>query len=228
MSGLALVAVDGRVLDGRPTVEQVEARVEAIRSALAFSLVELRRLREDEAHLVAFGPDATWHEACERWFGDLQSLRLTGPEGRAEREALVWSLREQGAATRAIRERLGVSSYAVNEALRKRDPAPERIEGADGRSRSSQTGRAAPVEALEAPTGARWVQAAEWVRRSAAGLLPDRPAGGLTLGDLAALAGWSEGAASGALHRAIRHGAVVRAAGKRGTVRTHFPVEVGS
>ncbi len=226
MSGLALVAVDGRVLDGRPTVEQVEARVEAIRSALAFSLVELRRLREDEGHLVAFGEGTAWHEACERWFGDLRSLRLTGPEGRVERVELVRSIRATGATTRAIRDRLGVSAYAVNEALRDADPAPERVEGADGRSRSARTGRAAPVAALEAPEGARWQQAAEWVRRAAAGAIPGRPAGGLVLGELARLAGWSEGAASGALTRAIRHGAVVRAEGKRGTVRAHFPAEV--
>jgi hypothetical protein len=81
------------------------------------------------------------------------------------------------------------------------------------------------VEALEAPTGARWEQAAEWVRRSAAGLLPGRPAGGLTLGGLAAVAGWSEGAASGALNRALRHGVIRREDGPRGTVRAHFPVE---
>jgi hypothetical protein len=209
------------------TRAEVDEQVAAIREALAFSLRGLAELREADAHVVAFGPGVAWHEACERWFGDLRSLRLAGsPEAVEERVALVRSIRATGATTRAIRERLGVSAYAVNEALRKVDPAPERIEGADGASRSSRTGRTAPVEVLEAPEGARWQQAAEWVRRSAAGLLPGRPAGGLTLGDLARLAGWSEGAASGALTRAIRHGAVIRAGGKRGTVREHFPAEV--
>jgi len=207
------------------SLAEIEVEVAAIRAELLRPLQRLARLRAAGAHLTA--GYSTWHEAVEAWLGDLQALRLTGsPEAVAERNALVWSLREQGAATRAIRERLGVSSYAVNEALRTLDPAPERVEGADGRSRSSRTGRQAPVVALEAPEGARWEQAAEYVRRAAAGLLEGRPAGGLTLGDLASVAGWSEGAASGALNRAIRHGVVVRAEGKRGTVRAHFPAEV--
>jgi hypothetical protein len=206
------------------SLAEIDAEVAAIRAELVRPLQRLARLRAAGAHLTA--GYSSWHEAVEAWLGDLQSLRLTGSaEAVAEREALVWSLREQGAATRAIRDRLGVSSYAVNEALRKLDPAPDRVEGADGRSRSSRTGRQAPVEALPAPEGQRWQQAAEWVRRSAAGLLPGRPTGGLTLGDLAGLAGWSEGAASGALDRARRRGVVVRAEGKRGTVREHFPVE---
>jgi hypothetical protein len=209
------------------TLAEIDAEVAAIRGELARPLQRLARLRAAGAHLTAFGPGITWHEAVERWLGDLQSLRLAGsPEAVVEREALIHSIRATGAATRAIRERLGVSSYAVNEALRKHDPAPERVEGADGRSREARTGRATPVEALEAPEGPRWRQAAEWVRRAAAGLIPGRPAGGLTLGDLAREAGWSEGAASGALNRAMRHGAVVRAEGRRGTVRAHFPAEV--
>jgi hypothetical protein len=209
------------------TLDEIDAEVEAIRAELVRPLQRLARLRAAGAHVTAFGPGIAWHDAVDRWFGGFQSLRLTGSEeARVEREALVHSIRATGATTRAIRERLGVSSYAVNEALRKHDPSPERIEGADGRSRSSRMGRAAPVEVLDAPEGARWQQAAEWVRRSAGGLLPGRPAGGLTLGDLARLAGWSEGAASGALNRAMRHGAVVRADGKRGTVREHFPAEV--
>jgi lambda repressor-like predicted transcriptional regulator len=207
------------------TLAEIDAEVAAIRAELARPLQRLARLRAAGAHLTA--GFASWHEAVEVWLGDLQSLRLTGSaEAVAEREALVWSMREQGAATRAIRERLGVSSYAVNEALRKLDPSPERITGADGASRSSRTGRAAPVAPLGAPEGQVWQQAAEWVRRAAAGLLAGREAGGLTLGELARVAGWSEGKASGALNRAMRHGAVVRAEGKRGTVRAHYPAEV--
>lgn len=209
------------------SLDEIAVEVEAIRAELLQPLRRLARLRAAGAHLTA--GFSTWHEAVEAWLGDLQVLRLTGsPEAVAERVALVQSLRATGAATRAIRERLGVSAYAVNEALREFDPAPERVEGADGRSRSSRTGRAAPVEALEAPEGLRWQQAAEYVRRSAAGLLPGRPAGGLALGDLARIAGWSEGAASGALDRAMRRGLVVRTPGKRGTVRPYLPVEEGS
>lgn len=203
------------------TLDEIDAEVAAIRAELARPLRRLAYLRAAGAHLTA--GFSTWHEACEAWFGDLQSLRLQGsPEAVAEREALVWSMRRQGAATRAIRERLGVSSYAVNEALRKLDPAPDRVEGADGRSRSARTGRAEVVE-LSAPIGARWEQAAEWVRRAACGLIAGRPAGGLTIVDLARVAGWSEGAASGALTRATRHGAVTREAGPRGTLRAHLP-----
>lgn len=219
MSALQLVAVDGEVLDRRPSRDEVAERVEAIRSALAFSLVELRRLREDEGHLVAFGEGTAWHEACERWFGDLQSLRLTGAEGRVERVALVRSIRATGASTRAIRERLGVSAYAVNEALREADPAPEQLVGADGRTRSSRTGRQAPVEELPAPSGRVWQVAAEYLRRHPAGL---------TLVELARVAGWTEGKASGALSDLVRvRGLAVRLEDRRDGQRVHVHAIAG-
>jgi hypothetical protein len=198
------------------SLAEIEEEVAAIRAELVSPLRRLARLREAGAHLTAFGPSITWHEAVERWLGDLGSLRLSGsPETVVERDALVQSLRASGATTRAIRERLAVSSYAVNEALRKLDPAPERIVGADGASRSARGTRR---EELRPPSGRRFEQAAEFVRREP----------GLTIGGLARVAGWSEGAASGALTRAIRAGLIVRAEGKRGTVRGHFPVEEGS
>jgi hypothetical protein len=194
------------------SVEEVEDRVARIRDALTFSITELASLRADGAHLVC--GFATWHEACEEWFGDLRSLRLAGSrEAVAERDALVHSMREAGLATRPIRERLGVSAYAVQEALRKHDPAPERIVGADGASRSSRGTRRV---ALPAPVGMVFEQAAEYVRRAGSE--------GLTIGGLAHEAGWSEGKASGALTRALRAGLIAREAGPRGTVRRHFPV----
>lgn len=198
------------------SLAQIEEEVEAIRAELVSPLHRLARLREAGAHLTAFGPSVTWHEAVERWLGDLRVLRLTGsPEAVAERDALVQSIRATGATTRAIRDRLGVSAYAVQQALDGHDPAPERIVGADGASRSSRGTRR---EELSAPAGRVFEQAAEFVRR----------AGGLTIGGLAQVAGWSEGKASGALTRAMRAGLVVRESGPRGTVRRHLAVEEGS
>ncbi len=200
------------------TLAEIDAEVEAIRAELVRPLQRLARLRAAGAHLTA--GYSTWHEAVEAWLGDLQALRLTGsPEAVAEREALVWSMREQGAATRAIRERLGVSSYAVSEALRKLDPAPERIEGADGRSRSSRTGRQQPVDELPAPEGRVWQVAAEWLRRHPAGL---------TLVELARVAGWTEGKASGALSDLVRvRGLAVRLEDRRDGQRVHVHAIAG-
>jgi hypothetical protein len=198
------------------SVEEVEERVARIRDALSFSLAELASLRAQQAHLVCgFG---SWHEACEAWFGDLRSLRLAGsPDAVAERDALVRSLRETGATTRAIRDRLGVSAYAVQQALAEGDPAPERIVGADGASRSS---RGARREQLPAPVGRVFEQAAEYLRRAV---------DGLTLAELAAVAGWSEGKASGALSDCVRRkGTAVRSEVLRGGMRVHYPIEVGS
>lgn len=199
------------------TLAEVERRVARIREALAFSLRELAALRADDAHLIA--GFASWHEACAAWFGDLRSLRLTGsPEAVAEREALIWSMREQGAPTRAIREQLGVSSDSVAKALAKRDPAPERILGADGRQRTAQTGRSAPQAA---PEGRVWQQAAEWLRRAAEGELRGID-GGLTLVELARLAGWTEGKASGALSDLLRRRLAERTEQRRGGMRVHL------
>jgi lambda repressor-like predicted transcriptional regulator len=198
------------------SVEEVEARVARIREALAFSLAELASLRADGAHLVCgFG---TWHEACEAWFGDLRSLRLAGsPEAVAERDALVRSLRAAGATTRTVRDRLGISSYAVQQALAEDDPAPERIVGADGASRSSRGQRR---EQLAPPVGRVFEQAAEWLRRAE---------NGLTLAELARVAGWSEGKASGALSDCVRRkGTAVRSEVLRGGMRVHYPAEVGA
>jgi hypothetical protein len=202
------------------TRAEVDERVSAIREALAFSLRGLAELREADAHVVAFGSEVSWHEACERWFGDLRSLRLSGsPEAVAEREALVRSIRATGASTRTIRDRLGVSSYAVSEALREVDPAPERIEGADGRTRSSRTGRQQPAEVLPAPVGRVWQVAAEYLRRNPAGL---------TLVELARVAGWTEGKASGALSDLVRvRGLAVRTEDRRDGQRVHVHAIAG-
>jgi hypothetical protein len=195
------------------TLAEIDAEVSAIRVELVSPLHRLARLRAAGAHLTAFGPSITWHEAVERWLGDLQSLRLTGsPEAVAEREALIRSMREQGTPTRAIRERLGVSAYAVQEALRGADPAPEVLVGADGRQRAAPTGARPVVEVLPAPAGKVWQQAAEWLRRS-----PE----GLSLVELARVAGWTEGKASGALSDVRRRGMAVRTEERRDGQRVH-------
>lgn len=216
MTALAEVIDLGAILAGGRHVRsitraEVDERVAAIREALAFSLRGLAELRQADAHLVAgFG---SWHEACEAWFGDLRSLRLTGsPEAVAEREALVRSMREQGTPTRAIRDRLGVSAYAVQEALRAGDPAPEVLVGADGRQRAARTGARPVAEVLPAPVGKVWQQAAEWLRRHP---------GGLSLVELARVAGWTEGKASGALSDVRRRGMAVRTEERRAGQRVH-------
>jgi hypothetical protein len=197
------------------SLAEIEEEVAAIRAELVSPLQRLGRLREAGAHLTAFGPAVTWHEAVERWLGDLRVLRLAGsPEAVAERDALVRSLRETGATTRAIRERLGVSAYAVQQALDGGDPAPERIVGADGASRSARGTRR---EELPAPAGRVFEQAAEWLRRAG---------DGLTLAELARVAGWSEGKASGALSDCVRRkGLATRSEEVRGGMRVHYAVE---
>jgi len=202
------------------TLAEIADEVSAIRAELVRPLQRLARLRAAGAHLTAFGPGIAWHEAVERWLGDLQALRLTGsPEAVAEREALVRSMREAGTPTRAIRERLGVSSYAVQQALRNGDPAPEQLVGADGRTRSSRTGRQTPVEELPAPEGRVWQVAAEWLRRHPAGL---------TLVELARVAGWTEGKASGALSDLVRvRRLAVRTEERRDGQRVHVHAIAG-
>lgn len=209
-----LAVVRAAISVARPmTLEEIDREVQAIRVELTRPLQRLAMLREAGAHLTAFGEGTAWHDAVEWWLGDLAALRLSGSrEAVAEREALIWSLRERGEATRAIRERLGVSSGVVNEALRKRDPAPDRITSADGRAMPSRTGR---VIALPAPLGRKWQQGREWLARAE---------DGLTLAELAQAAGWSEGSASGVLSDLLRRGVAVRTEERRAGMRVHRAV----
>lgn len=207
-----LAVVRGAIGAARPmTAAEVDQLVAEVRGALALSLRGLAELRGADAHLIA--GFATWHEACEVWFGDLRALRLSGSaEAVAEREALIWSMREAGSPTRAIRDALGVSADSVSKALAKRDPAPPVLVGADGAARPSRTGRRAPVEA---PSGRVWQQAVAWLLRS-----PE----GLTLVELARVAGWTEGKASGALSDVRRRGLAVRVEARRDGQRVHLAV----
>lgn len=209
-----LAEIRAAITVARPmTLAEIDAEVQAIRVELRRPLQRLAMLREAGAHLTAFGEGTAWHDAVEWWLGDLAALRLSGsPEAVAEREALIWSLREGGEPTRSIRERLGVSSYAVNEALRKRDPAPDQITSADGRTMQSRTGRVVP---LPAPAGRKWQQAAELLRRAE---------DGHTLVSLARAGEWSEGSASGLLSDLLRRGLAVRTEERRDGMRVHRAV----
>jgi hypothetical protein len=209
-----LAVVRGAIGAARPMSQaEIDAEVAAIRAELVRPLQRLAVLREAGAHLTSFGPDTLWHEACLRWFGDLADLRLTGTKAAiAEREALIWSMREAGDSTRVIRDRLGVGASAVADALAKHDPAPDTIIATDGRVLSARTGRRAP----EPVTGPKWRRAAALLRQA-----PD----GLTIASLAKAGGWSEGSASGLLSDLLRRGLAVRSEDRRDGMRVHRAVE---
>jgi hypothetical protein len=186
------------------SLAEIYAEVAAIRSELRRPLERLAMLREAGAHLTAFGPGTSWHEACLAWFGDLADLRLTGTKAAiAEREHLIWSMRAAGDNTRVIRDRLGVGASAVDDALRKHDPAPERITASDGRAMPARTGRVAPrEEPAEEPT---WVLLLAELRRAT-------DAHRL---ELAGRLRWSEGRVGGALVRLRRKGLAAETGGRR-------------
>jgi hypothetical protein len=208
-----LAEVRGAIAAARPlSLAEIDAEVEAIRAELRRPLERLAMLREAGAHLTAFGPGTAWHEACERWFGDLADLRLTGTKAAiTERDHLVWSMREHGEPTRVIRERLGVGSSAVADALRRFDPAPDTITGADGAQRAARTGR----REQEAPAGRKWQRALLLVRQAR---------DGHTIASLAKAGGWSEGSASGLLSDLRRRRLVVRSEDRRNGMRVHRAV----
>lgn len=207
-----LAVIRGAVSAARAlTLPEIDAEVSAIRAELRRPLERLSFLREAGAHLTAFGPGTSWHEACLRWFGDLADLRLTGtPAAITEREHLIWSMREAGDSSRLIRDRLGVGAQAVAAALAKRDPAPEKVTGADGVQRPAQTGR----RPAEVPAGPKWLRAARLLRAAE---------GGHTLASLARAGGWSEGSASGLLSDLTRRGLAVRTEERRDGMRVHLP-----
>lgn len=175
MSALALVAVDGVVVTtaGGMTLDEVNAEVAAIHAELIRPLMRLARLRENAAHITA--GFATWHEACEAWFGDLRDLRLTGsPAALVERRALVESYDSADVPQRVVAERLGISKGSVLGDLK-------------------VLGRSTPMakpEPLVAPTGTLFEQASEYLSRAD---------DGLTITELMAVAGWQWNRASSTL-----------------------------
>ena len=142
-----------------------------IRAHLGSALVKLAQAREGGADAVL--GYATWHAYVEAEFGDLRELRLP----LEERRALVASMTDAGLSVREIVGKIGFSNGTVHA-----------DQVATGRTETVPQLRAVP---LPAPTGKVYEQAYEWLRRQA-----DR---GLTLVELAAETGWTEGKASGAL-----------------------------
>jgi hypothetical protein len=198
-----LAVVRGAVSAARTlTLPEIDAEVALIRAELRRPLERLSLLREAGAHLTAFGPGVSWHEACLRWFGDLADLRLTGTQAAiTEREHLIWSMREAGDSTRVIRDRLGVGARAVAEALSKRDPAPGKVTGADGVQRPARVTRLPEPE--PAVTSSEELLLAELRRTGEAHRLR-----------LAHALRWSEGRVGGALVRLRRKGLAAETGGR--------------
>jgi hypothetical protein len=198
-----LAVIRGAVSAARTlTLPEIDAEVALIRAELRRPLERLSFLREAGAHLTAFGPGVSWHEACLRWFGDLADLRLTGTRAAiTEREHLIWSMREAGDSTRVIRDRLGVGSRAVAEALSKRDPAPGKVTGADGVQRPARVTRLPEPE--PAVTSSEELLLAELRRTREAHRLR-----------LAHALRWSEGRVGGALVRLRRKGLAAETGGR--------------
>ena len=182
-----------------------------IRHALGSAILGLQLAREGRADTALGYP--TWHEYVEAEFGDLRELRLPV----VERRALATSMHGAGLSYRQIRDKLDVSLGTIrNDIGRPADEPPADVV------------QLRPA-VLPAPTGRVYVQAAEWLRRAAAGLIPD-VVDGLTLVELARVAGWTEGKASGALSylRAPSRGLAVRVDDRRADQRVHVLTELGS
>lgn len=197
---------------GLDDIEQLELVVDA---GLGAALDALIALRERGAHAVR--GYALWHEYVLARFGDaLARLRL--PDG--ERLALVESMsaktaeHPRGMPVRAQASVLGVAVGSVANDRR-----------ALGLAQPTGPRRTGP-EPLPVPTGHVYEQAAEWLRRAAAGLVKGVD-DGLTLVELAKAAGWTEGKASGALSDIRRRGLADRLETRRQGQRVHVaPVDV--
>lgn len=206
----AELALVGDLLPAATPRTVAEERAQRIRSlfgaALGYAnlaLEELAAAREARDDVTLGFP--TWHEFVA-WLigGDLRNLRLHNqPQALAERKALAQSMREAGMTYRPIADALGVSLGSVRNDLGVARPKVE------------------PVAPLPAPTGPVWAQALEWLRRH-----PE----GLTYVELARVAGWTEGKASGALaylgpataKHPQRKGLAVRTEQWRGGIRVHI------
>lgn len=223
------------------TPADVERLELSARADLISAVGTIAQLRDGSAHLAAGFP--TWGEYLLARFGDLLA-ELRDLEV-ADRRAVVLQLRlgdgERGMSQRAIAARLRVGLGTVSEdikALREAgllDGEPTKVVSGDGRDRPARgvsqpdapaTAATAP---LPAPTGRVYLQAAEWLRRADAGLIPGHVGAGLTLVELAAVARWTEGKASGALSylTAPARGLAIRLEEERDEQRVHVLAGAG-
>lgn len=186
------------VLADAPTPARRHAEAVTDRARVAYADVRAgaRRLVADLHEAWTIRADVelgfpSWHAYVESIVTDLHDVRLNGtPEAIVVRQALVASMTDDKMVVTEITARTGYSRGTVHA---------DRV--ATGRAPAPRVGgEVVPLrpEPLPAPTGRVYQQAAEWLRRAAAGLIPD-VTGGLTLVQLAAVAGWTEGKSSGAL-----------------------------
>jgi hypothetical protein len=183
-------------------IEHLEQAVDAGLSAAIDALAELRTRG---AH-TARGHD-TWGEYLVARFGDaLRRLRLDRPDHLAVVDYLARPHGENRKPTpvRKIADVLAVSVGTAQTYRRELGIAPA---------------PAPKPEPLAAPTGRVYEQAAEWLRRHPKGL---------TLVELAAVSGWTEGKASGALTDVTRRGLAVRTEDRRAGQRVHLATDTAS
>jgi hypothetical protein len=181
---------------------ELDALEQAVDTGLATAIDALAALRRRQAH-VDRGYQ-TWGEYLVARFGDaLRRLRLDREDHLAVVDYLARPHGEDGKPTpvRQIADALGI---AVNTVQGHREALGLRVV------------KDRP-EPLPAPAGKVWQQTAEHLRRAG-----DR---GLTLVELAARAGWTEGKASGALSDVRRRGLAVRTEDRRAGQRVHLATE---
>lgn len=201
------------------------------RADLISAVATIARLRDGSAHVVA--GYVTWGEYLLARFGDLLAELYLAP---VDRQAAVLRLRLDRLSQRAIAAKLGVALGTVSADLRvlreagQLDDEPTTVVSGDGRDRPARgasqpdTGAlvatAAQLELLP-PTGRVYQQAAEWLRRAGDA--------GLTLVELAEVAGWTEGKASGALSylTAPARALAVRLDDERAAQRVHVLTAAG-
>jgi hypothetical protein len=181
----------------------LDALEAAVEQGLTAAVASLTRLREVHAH-TRRGFEH-WHGyVLSRFGGLLRLLRLPDEE----RVALVQSM--SGATAEHPK------GMPVREQAKLLGIAPGTVQS-DRRALGFVVVKDRP-EPPPAPAGKVWQQAAEHLRRAG-----DR---GLTLVELAAVAKWTEGKASGALSDVRRRGLAVRTEDRRAGQRVHLAASV--
>jgi hypothetical protein len=180
----------------------LDALEQAVEQGLTAAVASLTRLRELHAH-TRRGFER-WHLYVFDRFGDLLALlRLPDEERRALIASMSTPAGDHGKPV-PVREQARLLGIAVNTVQADREALGLRVV------------KDRP-EPLPAPAGKVWQQAAEHLRRAG-----DR---GLTLVELAAVAKWTEGKASGALTDVRRHGLAQRTEDRRAGQRVHLATE---